>query len=276
MSQVKADDYVNSAGTGAPKFSKGIDLSQAAGYNKYATVAKSGDYTVTTTDGAETILVTAASNVTITLPAASGSTGRKLTFKKVDSGSGYVAIVRAGSDTIDGATTRYIPKQYDYLEIESDGTTWHIIKDFRHIIAEIKCNSNTTLTKATYTTLTNMSISSDSVGFWTSTSRLVIKEPGFYRISGQIRIETSFGTPPTFGYHILGININNSQANLFINSPYFTTISSYSTFTPSIEKYFNLNDYIELLPYAEYTGGSSVTLVAGPAPAQGIIRLLKI
>jgi len=276
MSQVKADDYVNSAGTGAPKFSKGIDLSQAAGYNKYATVAKSGDYTVTTTDGAETILVTAASNVTITLPAASGSTGRKLTFKKVDSGSGYVAIVRAGSDTIDGATTRYIPKQYDYLEIESDGTTWHIIKDFRHIIAEIKCNSNTTLTKATYTTLTNMSISSDSVGFWTSTSRLVIKEPGFYRISGQMRIETAFSTPPTFGYHIVLISINNSQASLYINSPHFNTNASYSSFTPNIEKYFDLNDYIEILPFTEYTGGSSVNLLAGGAANQGVIRLLKI
>lgn len=147
MSQVKADDYVNSAGTGAPKFSKGIDLSQAAGYNKYATVAKSADYTVTTTDGVETILVTAASNVTITLPAASGSTGRRLTFKKVDSGSGWVAIVRAGSDTIDGAIKNLLHKQYSFVVIVSDGTSWHVIDCFDY---KSGSSSSTTNSANTY------------------------------------------------------------------------------------------------------------------------------
>jgi hypothetical protein len=93
--------------------------------------AKSANYTITDTDGFDTILVTTSSStITITLPAAANNTGRELTIKKADSGSGKITITRAGSDTIDGYTTTDIgdgaANQYSYLSLISDGTNWYV------------------------------------------------------------------------------------------------------------------------------------------------------
>lgn len=101
---------------------------QAWEYNCTDTSAKSADYTVTTSDMIRTVLMTTAgTNRTVTLPAASSSTDRILTVKKVDSGTGTVTVARAGSDTIDGQTSTVLNNQYSSVTIQSDGTNWHII-----------------------------------------------------------------------------------------------------------------------------------------------------
>ncbi len=90
----------------------------------------SADYTVLTLDGYQTVLVTTGSSTrAITLPAASANTGRTLTIKKVDSGTGKVTVNRAGSDTIDGNSIAYVSKQWDFLQVTSDGTNWFLVTD---------------------------------------------------------------------------------------------------------------------------------------------------
>ncbi len=94
-------------------------------------VAKSANYTITTTDGYRNIFVTTgASTITLTLPAASANTGRTIVVTKVDTGAGKVTIARAGSDTIDGMTSSDIgtgaDNQYASITIVSDGTGWYI------------------------------------------------------------------------------------------------------------------------------------------------------
>jgi hypothetical protein len=85
----------------------------------------SADYTITTTDGYELVYVTTgASNRTITLPAASSNTGRVITIKKSDSGSGAAVVTRAGADTIEGSTSISLTRQYDWLSLNCDGSTW--------------------------------------------------------------------------------------------------------------------------------------------------------
>lgn len=86
----------------------------------------SANYTITTTDGYEAIFVnTGGADRTITLPAASANTGRVIYFKKTNSGAGTVIITRAGSDTIDGATTLQLGAQYESTALLCDGTGWN-------------------------------------------------------------------------------------------------------------------------------------------------------
>ncbi|MBN4066007.1 hypothetical protein JYT51_01585 [Candidatus Amoebophilus asiaticus] len=66
--------------------------------------SKTANYTVTASD--YTILGDASSgNITITLPASSGITGRIYVIKKTDSSGNTVTLDGNASETIDGSTT---------------------------------------------------------------------------------------------------------------------------------------------------------------------------
>ena len=97
-----------------------------AGSVAKAIVAKTANYTAAATD--YTILVTCSSaNVTITLPAASGCSGRIYNIKKLDA-TGYNVIIDGNSaETLDGALTKTLTAQYETLTIQCDGSNWHII-----------------------------------------------------------------------------------------------------------------------------------------------------
>jgi hypothetical protein len=68
----------------------------------------------------------AGSDITFTLPTAVGISGRRFRFMRINSGAGNVIIDGAGSETINGALTYTLTNQYQYLEIESDGSNWII------------------------------------------------------------------------------------------------------------------------------------------------------
>jgi hypothetical protein len=92
------------------------------------TSAKSADYAVLDDDGIHTVLMTTgASNRTVTLPTAADNSGRILKVKKVDSGAGTCIVDGENTETIDGATTITLFYQYDAVEIQCDGTAWHVI-----------------------------------------------------------------------------------------------------------------------------------------------------
>lgn len=64
---------------------------------------------------------------TVNLPAANSCKGRKYLVKKTDAGVNGVVVTRAGSDTIEGSTTKTLATQYAGLCLVSDGTaTWFI------------------------------------------------------------------------------------------------------------------------------------------------------
>lgn len=67
-----------------------------------------------------------AGDVTVTLPAASGSQGRTLVIKKTDSTTNLVIIDGNGSETIDDATTQSIAAQYVSVMLICDGSEWWI------------------------------------------------------------------------------------------------------------------------------------------------------
>ena len=68
-----------------------------------------------------------AGGISVTLPAATLS-GQVVRIWKTDAAAGAVTVTRAGSDTIEGATTFSLSVQYDSVELLSDGSgTWYII-----------------------------------------------------------------------------------------------------------------------------------------------------
>jgi hypothetical protein len=69
-------------------------------------------------------VTTSTSTITITLPAASGLTGRTYTILKIDSGYGTVVVDGNASETINGNLTYTLKNQYEMLELVCDGSNW--------------------------------------------------------------------------------------------------------------------------------------------------------
>jgi hypothetical protein len=136
----------------------GLDLTAGCSIKTYGRYleAKSADYTITDTDGVSTVLVTTGSStITVTLPTAADNTGRVITVKKVDSGTGKITLDGEGSETIDGYTSTNIGTysdsgltgQYAFMTVQCDGTGWHVI-DFGGDI--LRANSSTGWSTSTF------------------------------------------------------------------------------------------------------------------------------
>lgn len=100
---------------------------QASGFAEgYAT--KTAAYTLTQNDGLVACDATSAA-FAVTLPSAAATlAGRIFRVKKTDSSGNAVTLTRAGSDTIDGATTYALSAQYKFIAVECDGVSaWWIV-----------------------------------------------------------------------------------------------------------------------------------------------------
>jgi len=93
---------------------------QVGGSFAAAITTKTSNYTASISD--HTILCNA--TLTITLPDATGATGRIYTTKNI--GTGTVTISRNGQ-TIDGASSQTLSTQYQCITIQSDGSNWYIL-----------------------------------------------------------------------------------------------------------------------------------------------------
>lgn len=102
---------------------------QIAGSVSMAIRTVSANTTVNATDN--TVLVnTTSAGLTITLPSASGISGRIYTIKKIGSGGidNELTISPAGSATIDGGSNYVIYNDYTFVTLQTDGTNWYIIR----------------------------------------------------------------------------------------------------------------------------------------------------
>lgn len=90
-----------------------------------AVTSKTTTYTITTSDD---VVLCSGSAFTVTLPAAT-NTGKVIRVLKTDSTlTNIITIARAGSDTIDGATSVTLNTQYDSYTLVADGTaTWKVL-----------------------------------------------------------------------------------------------------------------------------------------------------
>lgn len=91
-----------------------------------ATNSVSIDTTLTTAHHTLRVDATSA-NRTVTLPAASGCSGRIYVVKKIDSSGNTVTIDGNASETIDGALTKVLTAQYEKTMIQSNGSSWDVL-----------------------------------------------------------------------------------------------------------------------------------------------------
>lgn len=98
----------------------GVDLSIGI---PWTVLAKTANYTVTTSDGAN-CLILGTGTFTVTLYAASGNAGRCVTVKNI--GTGVLTVDANASETIDGALTKTISARYQSLTLVCDGSNWHL------------------------------------------------------------------------------------------------------------------------------------------------------
>lgn len=84
-------------------------------------VAKSTDYTATSTDK---IIEVTATGTTQTLPTAAGIKGKEYEF--ILTAAGTATVATTSSQTINGATTYSLSAQYKYVTVISNGTNWII------------------------------------------------------------------------------------------------------------------------------------------------------
>jgi len=86
----------------------------------------SADYTAHEADSIILADATSAA-ITVTLPPAAESVGKRITVKKIDASANAVTVDGNGSETIDDATTAVISSQYDSICLVSDNTEWWIV-----------------------------------------------------------------------------------------------------------------------------------------------------
>lgn len=99
-----------------------LDLSALAS----PVVSKSSAYTLTDNDSI--VLVNAGIGpVTITLPTSVGRKGRIYQVKKTDVTTNAVTIDANAAETIDGALTQVLDRQFSNLTFASDGANWVIL-----------------------------------------------------------------------------------------------------------------------------------------------------
>lgn len=87
---------------------------------------KTANYTATASDHTIICNNTGAA-ITVSLPAASGCSGRVYVIKKVSGASLNVVIDPNASENIDGANTKTLTLQYESIMIQCDGSNWFIL-----------------------------------------------------------------------------------------------------------------------------------------------------
>ena len=90
----------------------------------YTTIT--GDTTITNANVVVFANATSGS-IDVTTYAATSNGGRTVTIKKTDSSSNTVSILKAGSETIDGATSATLYHQNEAITLVSDNSNWFIV-----------------------------------------------------------------------------------------------------------------------------------------------------
>lgn len=125
---------VDSAPT-APWSADAFTFIQSANTRPFNVIlVKTADYTVLATDRGTAVAVdTAGGNVVITLPAVTDfKSGDSITIRKTSDDANTVTINRAGSDTIDGATSQVLSTYGASVTLVSDASaTWQVVAKHR-------------------------------------------------------------------------------------------------------------------------------------------------
>lgn len=117
-------------------------------------------YSILSTD--DLVSVSAASGNTVaTLPTAVGIAGRVIKVVRTDSTvANTLQIATTSSQTINGGASAYLPNQYDYLEVISDGSNWLISANgIKPLLASVVKTTSFTTASTSDVQITGLTIS---------------------------------------------------------------------------------------------------------------------
>ena len=172
-----------------------------------ATTAKTTTYTITTSDQTVTADATCGA-FTLTLPAASGNSGQRFRIVKIDSSDNAVTIDGNGCETIDGATTIDLDRQYQSVYIECNGTEWFTVSGRHQLDSVVRLHTangvgstNTKIRRYT-TAVTDVGSAITYADSATAGASFTINEDGVYLIEMHDNISSA---------NHFGISLNSSQ-----------------------------------------------------------------
>jgi hypothetical protein len=213
-----------------------------------------GTTTLTTTSlGLLNICTGTSANYTVTLPSASSSSGKSIAFQMgtANTLTKLVTISAAGSDKIDGSTTR-IMWSNETAVLFSNGTNWYKTSGKTiPMVAGQTVNASQTISSGNVTkkTLgTPYAANCPSAMNDTSNSSIIIQRASIYNVIASTRITnvTTAGNMESLIY------IDNSEQG--IHSRY-TTSGDWAAMSFTMQYTLNVNQVLEL--YArQYTGGN--------------------
>jgi len=157
-------------------------------------IAKTGAYTVTTSDNGKLITCDASGGAfTVTLLAAATAGGTFEVMIKNIGSSGVVTIDGDGSETIDGSTTVTLATQYETSFLRCDGTTW-----FALITKEVSADPTPELGGPLDTSDNAINESEGTAVASATTTNIWVTDGNTVHVTGTTTI-TSFGTAPRVG-----------------------------------------------------------------------------
>jgi hypothetical protein len=107
-------------------------------------VAKTGNYTATSTEYGSVIEVTSASATTQTLPTAASVTGKVFTY--INAGAGALALATTSAQTINGLTAaNFVLQQGQSISLYSDGSNWWTLYQHRPVGGTFALTSGATV-----------------------------------------------------------------------------------------------------------------------------------
>lgn len=127
---------------------------------------------------------------TVTLPTAIGRRGHKVTIKKVDSSANAVTISGTSSQTIDGATTKVLNRQWQSMSLVSDNNNWLSVDE----------------TVSTPVAI-GIALSDETTDITTGAAKVTIRMPHAMTLTA---VRASLSTASSSGVVIVDINENGS------------------------------------------------------------------
>lgn len=191
-----------------------------AGVSNPVIATKSGAYTLLSTD--DTILADAVGGIfSLTLPAAASNVGKIFNIAKIDASANAVTIDGNGGEFIEGVITTTLDRQYQSIQIQSNGTGWFVISGRHQLDSVVQVHTSNgygaTNTKIRrYTTVainvgTAITYADEAGPSATDGGSFTIEEFGIYYIA---MLDDSNAA----GNHCAGITLNSAQLTTNIQS----------------------------------------------------------
>ena len=92
-----------------------------------AIVSKSANYTLTLANDHAALCDATGGAFAVTLPVAATASGIEYVIKKIDAGANAVTLTGNGAETIDGSNTYALTTQWQFVRVQSNGTSWFVV-----------------------------------------------------------------------------------------------------------------------------------------------------